>query len=114
VIPSLLIRVTDARWVSVLVLLTLQSSFLLPPFGYALMMVRGVLREQVAFRPFLAALAPFLAAQWLLLLVVLFAPGLTHLGQSESDAIRVPAAPMSDEEFNRRLGDIIKLPEPEQ
>ena len=114
VIPSLLIRVTDARWVSVLVLLTLQSSFLLPPFGYALMMVRGVLREQVAFRPFLAALAPFLAAQWLLLLVVLFAPGLTHLGQSESDATRVPAAPMSDEEFNKRLGDIIKLPEPEQ
>jgi tripartite ATP-independent transporter DctM subunit len=114
VIPSLLIRVTDARWVSVLVLLTLQSSFLLPPFGYALMMVRGVLREQVAFRPFLTALAPFLAAQWLLLLVVLFAPGLTHLGQSASDATRVPVAPMSDEEFNKRLQDIIKLPEPEQ
>jgi tripartite ATP-independent transporter DctM subunit len=114
VIPSLLIRVTDARWVSVLVLLTLQSSFLLPPFGYALMMVRGVLREQVAFRPFLTALAPFLAAQWLLLMVVLFVPGLTHLGQSASDATRVPAAPMSDEEFNRRLQDIIKLPEPEQ
>jgi tripartite ATP-independent transporter DctM subunit len=114
VIPSLLIRVTDARWVSVLVLLTLQSSFLLPPFGYALMMVRGVLREQVAFRPFLTALAPFLAAQWLLLMVVLFVPGLTHLGQSASDATRVPAAPMSDEEFNKRLQDIIKLPEPEQ
>ena len=26
--------VADARWVSVLVLLALQSSFLLPPFGY--------------------------------------------------------------------------------
>src|SRR5262249_32608683 len=42
IIPPLLIRVADARWVSVLVLLTLQASFLLPPFGYALMMVRGV------------------------------------------------------------------------
>ena len=41
IIPPLLIRVADARWVAVLVLLTLQSSFLLPPFGYALMMVRG-------------------------------------------------------------------------
>jgi tripartite ATP-independent transporter DctM subunit len=36
VIPPLLVRVADARWVAVLLLLTLQSSFLLPPFGYAL------------------------------------------------------------------------------
>ena len=74
VIPPLLIRVADARWVAVLVLLTLQSSFLLPPFGYALMMVRGVLKEPVAFRALLRALAPFLAAQWLLLVVVLAVP----------------------------------------
>ena len=44
VVPPLLIRVADARWVAVLLLLTLQTSFLLPPFGYALMMVRGTLR----------------------------------------------------------------------
>src|SRR6185312_4065175 len=52
VIPALLIRVADARWVAVLVLLTLQTSFLLPPFGYALMMVRGALKQPVAFRAF--------------------------------------------------------------
>ena len=112
VIPPLLIRVADARWVSVLVLLTLQSSFLLPPFGYALMMVRGVLREPVAFRPFLRALAPYLAAQWLLLLVVLFFPQLTHMGHSAADASRAPAAPMSDAEFNKRLQEMIGPPEP--
>jgi hypothetical protein len=95
----------------VLVLLTLQSSFLLPPFGYALMMVRGVLREPVAFRPFLRALAPYLAAQWLLLLVVLFFPQLTHMGHSAADASRA-AAPMSDAEFNKRLQEMIRLPEP--
>ena len=111
VIPPLLIRIADARWVSVLVLLTLQSSFLLPPFGYALMMVRGVLKEPVAFRLFLRALWPFLAAQWLLLLLVLFVPQLTHLGQSSSDGSRLPAAPMSDEEYNKRLNEMIKLPE---
>jgi tripartite ATP-independent transporter DctM subunit len=113
VIPPLLIRVADARWVSVLVLLTLQSSFLLPPFGYALMMVRGVLKEPVAFRSFLRALAPFLAAQWLLLLVVLFFPQSTHLGHSPGDGSRLPSTPLSDEEFNKRLNDMIKLPEPE-
>jgi tripartite ATP-independent transporter DctM subunit len=111
VIPPLLIRVADARWVSVLVLLTLQSSFLLPPFGYALMMVRGVLKETVAFRSFVRALAPFLAAQWLLLLLVLLVPQLTHLGSSSQDRSRLPSAPLSDEEFNRRLNEMIKLPE---
>jgi tripartite ATP-independent transporter DctM subunit len=113
VIPPLLIRIADARWVSVLVLLTLQSSFLLPPFGYALMMVRGFLKEPVAFRPFLRALAPFLAAQWLLLLLVLFFPQLTHLGYSAADGSRLPSTPLSDEEFSKRLNDMIKLPEPE-
>jgi tripartite ATP-independent transporter DctM subunit len=113
VIPPLLIRIADARWVSVLVLLTLQSSFLLPPFGYALMMVRGVLKEPVAFRAFLRALAPFLAAQWLLLLLVLLFPQLTHIGQSAADSSRLPAAPMSDAEYARRLNEMIKLPEPD-
>jgi tripartite ATP-independent transporter DctM subunit len=114
VIPPLLIRIADARWVSVLLLLTLQSSFLLPPFGYALMMVRGVLKEPVAFRSFVRALAPFLAAQWLLLLLVLFFPQLTHEGQSLDDRSRLPSVPMSNEEFNKRLNEMIKLPEPEQ
>jgi tripartite ATP-independent transporter DctM subunit len=113
VIPPLLIRVADARWVSVLVLLTLQSSFLLPPFGYALMMVRGVLKEPVAFRAFLRALTPFLAAQWFLLLLVLSFPQITQLGKPSSEASGLPPAALSDEEFNRRLNEMIKLPEPE-
>jgi tripartite ATP-independent transporter DctM subunit len=112
VIPPLLIRIADARWVAVLVLLTLQSSFLLPPFGYALMMVRGVLNEPVAFRLFIRALAPFLMAQWLLLLLVLFFPQLTHVGMPSEDRSRLPPA-LSDEEFNKRLNEMIKLPEPE-
>ena len=112
VIPPLLIRVADARWVAVLVLLTLQASFLLPPFGYALMMVRGVLKEPAAFRALLRALAPYLAAQWLLLAVVLLFPQLTHTGQSAADSTRAPAAPMSDAEFNKRLQEMIQLPEP--
>jgi tripartite ATP-independent transporter DctM subunit len=113
VIPPLLIRVADARWVAVLVLLTLQSSFLLPPVGYALMMVRGVLKEHVNFRAFMRALAPFLAAQWLLLLAVLVFPQLTHPGQRVEENVRPAPAALSDEEFNRRLNEMIRLPEPE-
>jgi TRAP-type mannitol/chloroaromatic compound transport system permease large subunit len=113
VIPPLLIRVADARWVSVLVLLTLQSSFLLPPFGYALMMVRGTLKEAVPLRPFLRALAPFLAAQWGLLLLVLLFPPLTHVGKPLADDRRLPPAALTDEEFNKRLNEMIRLPEVE-
>jgi hypothetical protein len=89
----------------------LQSSFLLPPFGYALMMVRGVMKEQVPFRSFVRALAPFLAAQWGLLLLVLLFPQLTHIGQSRDDSSRLAPAPLSDEEVNKRLNEMIKLPE---
>jgi TRAP-type mannitol/chloroaromatic compound transport system permease large subunit len=76
--PPLLIRVADARWVAVLLLLTLQSSFLLPPFGYALMKVRGAASNPAPFRSFLRALSPFLLTQWLLLIVVLMALRLVH------------------------------------
>ena len=95
VIPPLLIRVADARWVSVLVLLTLQSSFLLPPFGYALMMVRGAAKKPAPFRPFVRALIPFLVAQWMLLVLVLLVPKLVHIGENAADNTRAPAAPVS-------------------
>jgi hypothetical protein len=77
------------------------------------MMVRGVLKEPVAFRSFVRALTPFLMAQWLLLLLVLFFPQLTHMGQSSDDGSRLPSVPLSDEEFNKRINEMIKLPEPE-
>jgi tripartite ATP-independent transporter DctM subunit len=114
VIPPLLIRVADVRWVSVLVLLTLQSSFLLPPFGYALMMVRGTLKEQISLRAFIRALSPFLAAQWGLLLLVLLFPFLTHVGQSLEDDRGLPPAALTDEEFNKRINEMIRLPEIDQ
>jgi TRAP-type mannitol/chloroaromatic compound transport system permease large subunit len=110
VIPPLLIRVADARWVAVLVLLTLQSSFLLPPFGYALMMVRGAAKNPAPFRKFLRALLPFLVAQWLLLLLVLLVPKLVHIGENAADVSRNTAAPVSADEIDRRMRDMIPAP----
>ncbi len=110
VLPPLLIRVADVRWVSVLVLLTLQSSYLLPPFGYALMMVRGVAKNPAPFRPFVRAVIPFLLAQWLLLLIVLLVPKLVHIGENANSISR--AAPVSDEEINKRLQQMMpRLPD---
>ncbi len=75
-------------------------------------MVRGTLKETVPLRAFLRALGPFLAAQWGLLLLVLLFPLLTHFGKPlEND--RRPPSVLTDEEFNKRLNDMIRLPEPE-
>jgi tripartite ATP-independent transporter DctM subunit len=78
-IPPLLMRVPDVVWVSVLVLLTLQASFLLPPVGYALMMTRGSLKNAVPTGAVVRALAPFLSAQACVLGIVLAIPGLVHV-----------------------------------
>jgi tripartite ATP-independent transporter DctM subunit len=110
IIPPLLIRVADARWVAVLVLLTLQSSFLLPPFGYALMMVRGAAKNPARFGPFVRALMPFLVAQWLLLVLVLLAPKLVHFGENVAANTRNLSAPVSNEEIDKRLRDMIPAP----
>ena len=110
VIPPLLIRVADARWVAVLVLLTLQSSFLLPPFGYALMMVRGAAKNPAPFRLFVKALIPFLLAQWLLLIVVLLVPKLVHVGENAAESTRATAVPVTDQDIDRLMHDMVPLP----
>ena len=51
VMPALLARVPDATWVAVLTLLILQASFLVPPFGYAVLMARGPPSPHVGTRP---------------------------------------------------------------
>jgi tripartite ATP-independent transporter DctM subunit len=115
VIPPLLIRVADARWVSVLVLLTLQSSFLLPPFGYALMMVRGAIKNPAPFKPFVRALVPFLVAQWLLLLLVLAVPKLVHLTDNTDDNVRPILNSVPAEEIDRQIKEMVppaEMPKP--
>jgi TRAP-type mannitol/chloroaromatic compound transport system permease large subunit len=110
VIPPLLIRVADARWVAVLVLLTLQTSFLLPPFGYALMMVRTTMPQAIAFRALVRALLPFLIAQWALLATVVAVPQLVHVGEDDASRSRGRAAPLSEEEINRRIEQMLPPP----
>ena len=86
VIPPLLIRVADARWVAVLVLLTLQSSFLLPPFGYALMMVRGAHRR--IRRRSGRSCGRSCRSCWrsgCCCVVVLLVPKLVHIGENAAD-----------------------------
>lgn len=112
VVPPLLVRVADARWVAVLVLLTLQSSFLLPPFGYALMMVRGAAKNPAPFRSFVRALVPFLVAQWMLLTLVLLVPKFVHFGENPAESSRLPTAPVSNADIDKLMREMLPPPPP--
>jgi tripartite ATP-independent transporter DctM subunit len=103
VMPPLLMRVPDATWVAVLTLMILQTSFLVPPFGYAVMMVRSRLPRPVAAAGFVRALWPFLAAQLLVLMLVLAHPALVWRGPAPEAPRGDDAHPVSDDEVGALL-----------
>ena len=89
VMPPLLTVVPDATWVSVLTLLMLQASFLMPPFGYAVLLTRQMQAQPVRLSPLVRALVPYLVAQWLVLALVIAIPQLVW----HRNPLELPAAP---------------------
>jgi tripartite ATP-independent transporter DctM subunit len=108
VMPPLLARVPDAVWLSALTLLALQASFLLPPFGYAVMTVRSLSTVRVRDGTLARALAPFLAAQLLVLALTVAFPALTHVLQPGSIARQ-----RSDAEVLQQLENIAPVAPPD-
>ena len=90
-VPALLIRVEDAVWIGVLVLLVLQASFLLPPLGYAWVLARALSPIRAAAGETVAALAPFLVLQIALLALVVAVPSLVHVFEPPGGRSRGPA-----------------------
>jgi len=97
VMPALLAQVGDAAWVAVLTLLILQASFLAPPFGYAVLMVRNVLREPLATGPLSRALLPYLGAQLAVVALTLAWPGIVWHRDEPPGALAPAAAPSGDD-----------------
>lgn len=87
-LPPILMRVEDATWMAVLVLMVLQTSFLLPPLGYALVMTRAEARENAPVGAIVRALVPFFLVQVLVLGLVAAFPRLTHGGAEGGPAGR--------------------------
>ena len=88
-----------------LALLTLQGSFLVPPFGYAVLMARTMMASPVRFGPLVRALLPFLGAQLLVLALVVAFPALVHLAEPRA----VAKAARSDADVQRRLDSIVPI-----
>src|SRR5262249_15248612 len=109
--PPLLIRIPDAVWVSTLVLLTLQASFLLPPVGYALMMTRGLLGSEVGLVTLARSLVPFLTVEALVVGLTLSFPGTVHLLEAPGARLRHTVGPArSKEEVEKKLLDLLRSP----
>lgn len=110
-LPPLLTRATDAAWTAVLVLLVLQASFLLPPFGYATMVARTRVAPGLPSRRAAAAVAPYLAASLLVMAATAAFPRLVHPGGGGEAPIE---RQLSDEEATRALMAIPPPPEAEE
>lgn len=73
----------DMIWLAMLVTLVLQTSFLTPPFGWALFFLKGVAPPEVRTRDIYLGVLPFIGLQLLTLAIVLVFPGIaTGLPQS--------------------------------
>jgi tripartite ATP-independent transporter DctM subunit len=65
--PVLLAMGIDPVWLGIMIALNLQTSFLTPPFGFALFYLRGVAPPEVSTRQIYAGVTPFIVMQLLLL-----------------------------------------------
>lgn len=65
---------TDLIWLGILLGINLQTSFLSPPFGFALFYLKGVAPPEVKTSHLYRGIVPFLVIQVILLAVVVFFP----------------------------------------
>ena len=72
--PVLLAMGIDPVWLGIMIALNLQTSFLTPPFGFALFYLRGVAPAEVTTRQIYTGVAPFIGLQLLMLLMLAMWP----------------------------------------
>jgi tripartite ATP-independent transporter DctM subunit len=76
VAPALLKMGVDPVWLGVMIAVNLQTSFLTPPFGFALFYLRGVAPPSITTMDIYRGVVPFIMIQILALVILAFAPGL--------------------------------------
>jgi tripartite ATP-independent transporter DctM subunit len=74
VAPPLLAFGMDPIWLGILMALNLQTSFLTPPFGFALFYLRGVAPPEVTTTALYRGVLPFIGIQIAVILLVAFYP----------------------------------------
>lgn len=76
VAPILLTMGFDPIWLGIMIAVNLQTSFLTPPFGFALFYLRGVTPKSITTTNIYRGVMPFIAIQAMLLVVLTLWPNL--------------------------------------
>ncbi|MGR9116183.1 MAG: TRAP transporter large permease [Gammaproteobacteria bacterium] len=74
--PVLLAMDIDPVWLGIMIALNLQTSFLTPPFGFALFYLRGVAPAEISTSQIYKGVLPFIVIQLLMLAILAFWPQL--------------------------------------
>jgi tripartite ATP-independent transporter DctM subunit len=74
--PILLAMGLDPVWLGIMIAINLQTSFLTPPFGFALFYLRGVAPPEVKTSAIYRGIIPFVAIQLLMLVLLAIWPDL--------------------------------------
>jgi tripartite ATP-independent transporter DctM subunit len=75
-LPIFLQAGVDQVWLATLICVMLQTSFLTPPFGWALFFLRSVAPPEITTRHIYVGIIPFVGMQLLAVLLVFYLPGL--------------------------------------
>jgi tripartite ATP-independent transporter DctM subunit len=75
-LPVFVAANVDMVWLAMLICVNLQTSFLTPPFGWALFFLRGVAPPEVKTADIYRGVIPFVGLQAVALVLVFFFPGL--------------------------------------
>jgi TRAP-type mannitol/chloroaromatic compound transport system permease large subunit len=76
VAPALMLMGLDPVWIGIMMAVNLQTSFLTPPFGFALFYLRAVAPPEVRTGQIYRGVIPFVAIQLIALVVLAAFPGL--------------------------------------
>ena len=78
--PVLMAMGADPLWLGIMLAVNLQTSFLTPPFGFALFYLRGIAPESITTESIYKGVIPFIAIQiGLLILMAIFPDIVTKL-----------------------------------
>ena len=75
-LPILIQANVDTVWIAILIAVNLQTSFLTPPFGWALFYLRGVTPPEIRTEDIYSGVIPFIFLQIATLAIVFYYPGL--------------------------------------
>lgn len=74
--PILLAMGIDPVWLGVMIAINLQTSFLTPPFGFALFYLRGVAPKEITTLDIYKGVIPFVLIQLLALMIIAYWPAI--------------------------------------